>query len=178
MAGIEELIRSQLSPGKIDEISREIGADPGTTRKAVDAAVPMLMGGIAQQGTTPADVATLRSAADPQGGGILDGLGGMLGGAAGGGGLGGILGSILGSNQSQVEDGVTQASGLDRSKTVKLLMMLAPIVLGVIANQRKQGGVAPAQVPDDLPRRAEVPPSNPDRGGIIGDILDKATGRS
>lgn len=177
MAGIEELIRSQLSPGKIDEISREIGADPGTTRKAVDAAVPMLMGGMAQQGTTPADVATLRSAADPQGGGILDGLGGMLGGAAGGG-LGGILGSILGSNQSQVEDGVTQASGLDRSKTVKLLMMIAPIVLGAMANQRKQAGAAPSQVPDDLPRRTEATPGKPDRGGILGDILDKATGQS
>jgi hypothetical protein len=98
----------------------------------------------------------------------------MLGGA---GGAGGILGNILGGNHSAVEDGVTQASGLDRAKTGRLLMILAPIVLGALARHRSQTGANPTQVSADLQREAESHASHPQFGGIIGGILNKATGK-
>ena len=193
MAGIQDVIQQQLSPGMIDQISEAIGADPGTTRQAVDAAVPMLMGGMAARAATPSGAQTIEAAAIHHEG-MLDGLGGMLGGTGGPGGLGGILGGlggmlggaagggvlgdILGSNHSDVQDGVTQASGLDRAKASKLLMILAPIVLAAIARHRSQTGASTTQVSTDLQREAQQHASHPQFGGIIGSILNKATGQS
>ena len=104
---------------------------------------------------------------------VLGELGGMFGG-----GTGGILGSILGSNHGNVQDGVTEASGLDRKKAGQLMMILAPIVLGAIARHRSQTGATAGQVSGDLQREAEVHTSHPQFGGILGGILNKATGQS
>ena len=195
MSGIQDLIQSQLTPDKINQISSAIGADPATTQQAVNAAVPMMMGGMAQHAATPAGASAIESAAG-QHAGMLDGLGGMLGGAAGGldgvlgglggmlggtggaGGIGGILGSILGSSHSQVQDGVTQASGLDRQKTAKLLMMLAPIVLAAIAHHKQTTNATATQIGSDLQREAQVHAQHPQFGGILGGILNRATGQA
>ncbi len=196
MTAIQDVIQQQLTPDTIAQISQEIGADPATTQQAVDAAVPMLMGGMAAHAATPEGAQTIDAAAT-QHEGMLDGLGGMLGGAGGlggvlgglggilggasgggGGGLGGVLGGILGSNHGDVQDGVTQASGLDRAKAGKLLMILGPIVLAAIARHRSQTGASPSQVSKDLQREAERHASHPQFGGIIGSILNKATGQT
>ena len=196
MSGIQDIIQSQLTPDKINQISSAIGADPATTQQAVNAAVPMMMGGMAQHAATPAGASAIEAAAG-QHAGMLDGLGGMLGGASldgvlgglggmlggaggagGAGGIGGILGSILGSSHSQVQDGVTQASGLDRQKTAKLLMMLAPIVLAAIAHHKQTTNATATQIGSDLQREAQVHAQHPQFGGILGGILNRATGQA
>ena len=177
MSGIQDLIQSQLTPDKINQISSAIGADPAITQQAVNAAVPMMMGGMAQHAASPAGASAIESAAG-QHAGMLDGIGGMLGGAGGSGGVGGILGSILGSSHSQVQDGVTQASGLDRQKTAKLLMMLAPIVLAAIAHHKQTTNATATQIGSDLQREAQVHAQHPQFGGILGGILNRATGQA
>jgi hypothetical protein len=217
MSGIQDIIQQQLSPDTIAQISQAIGADTATTQQAVNAAVPMLMGGMAANAATPDGAQALDSAAAEHSG-MLDGLQGMLGNAGGlggvlgslggmmqgggstgtstgtstggldgmlgglggmmAGGAGGILGNILGSHHSTVENGVTQASGLDKAKAAKLLMILGPIVLGAIAHHRKQTGASPAQITNDLQREAQAHASHPQFGGIIGSILNKATGQA
>ena len=193
MSGIQDIIQSQLTPDKINQISSAIGADPAITQQAVNAAVPMIMGGMAQHAASPAGASAIESAAGQHAGmldgiggmlggagldGVLGGLGGMLGGAGGSGGVGGILGSILGSSHSQVQDGVTQASGLDRQKTAKLLMMLAPIVLAAIAHHKQTTNATATQIGSDLQREAQVHAQHPQFGGILGGILNRATGQA
>src|SRR5215211_417430 len=95
MAAIQDTIHQQLSPERINQISQSIGADPATTQQAVNAAVPMLMGGMAAHAATPTGAQSLESAAT-QHSGMLDSIGGMLGGGGAGGGLGGVLGGMLG----------------------------------------------------------------------------------
>ena len=199
MSGIQDLIKQQLSPDMISQISQTIGADEATTQQAVNAAVPMIMGGMAATASTPQGAQQIDAAATQHAGlldnfggigNVLGGLGGMMQGGSGssgglggltdilGGAGGGILGSILGSNHSDVQDGVTQASGLDRAKAQRLLMILAPIVLGAIAHHRSQTGASQTQVNNDLQREAQKHTSNPHIGGILGSILNKATGQS
>jgi hypothetical protein len=108
---------------------------------------------------------------------VLGGLGGMMSGGAGGG-IGGILGNILGGHESTVQDGVTQASGLDPQKTKRLLMILGPIVLAAIAHHRSQTGASASQVSNDLQREAQQHTNNPHFGGLLGGILNKAMGQS
>jgi hypothetical protein len=193
MAGIQDIIQQHLTPQTISTISQQIGADPATTQEAINAAVPMLMGGVAAHAATPQGAQALEAAAPATSqGGMLGGLGGMLdgagglggvlgslGGLAGGaGGAGGILGSILGGHHDAVQDGVTQASGLNKNQAGKLLMILGPIVLAAIAHHRSQTGAAPSQVSADLQREAQRHADHPQFGGILGGILKKATGQS
>ncbi|MEO8578033.1 MAG: DUF937 domain-containing protein [Gemmatimonadales bacterium] len=194
MSGIQDIINQQLTPDRINLISHSIGADPAATRQAVEAAIPMMMGGMAAHAASPDGSAAIESAAAEHsgmldgGGGGMTGAGAMtgglgtvlgeLGGMFGGGAAGGILGSILGSNHGDVQDGVTQASGLDRKKVGQLMMILAPIVLGAIARHRSQTGASAGQVSGDLQREAEAHTAHPQFGGMLGSILNKATGQS
>ena len=211
MSGIADIVQQHLTPETINQISAAIGADPATTQQAVDAAVPMIVGGMAAHAATPAGADSIQAEADNHSG-ILGQLGGMLGGAGGAGGIlgglagmmegggsgggggggmgglggmlgsvaaGGILGKVLGGNHAAVTDGVTQATGLDRQKATKLLMILAPIVLAAIAHHRSSAGAAAAPVGDVLQQEAEQHVANsPHYGGILGGILNKATGQS
>lgn len=121
-----------------------------------------------------------------EGAGGSGGLGGMLGGSGGGGlggmlgsaAAGGILGKIFGGNHAAVTDGVTQASGLDTAKTTKLLMILAPIVLAAVAHHRSTAAASGADVGSVLQQEAQAHVSNPRYGGILGGILNKATGQA
>lgn len=204
MSGIIDIVQQHLTPDTINQISSAIGADPATTQQAIDAAVPMMVSGMATHAGTPGGAATIKTEADHHAG-ILGQLGGMLGGAGGvgdiigglggmlgnaggaGGGLGGILGSaaaggilgkVLGSSHGDVTDGVTQATGLDSGKATKLLMILAPIVLAAIAHHRSSAAASPAQVEDVLQQEAQAQVSSHRYGGILGGILNKATGQA
>jgi len=197
MSGITDLVQQQLTPDRISEISQAIGADPATTQQAVNAALPMIVGGMATHASTPEGSTAIATEADNHAG-ILGQLGGMLGGAAGSGGLlgslggmlgggstggggalgglggmlgsaaaGGILGNILGGSHAAVTDGVAQSSGLDRQKTTQLLMILAPIVLAAIAHHRSTAGASAAPVGDVLLQEAQSHMTNSPHYGGI-----------
>jgi len=217
MSGITDLVQQQLTPDRIGEISKAIGADPSTTRQAVDAALPMIVGGMAAHAATPDGAAAIQTESENHAGilgqlggmldgasgsgGLLGGLAGMVDGAAGSGGLdgmigggnaggglggmissvvgGGILSKVLGTNHAAVTNGVTQTSGLDRQKTTRLLMILAPIVLAAIAHHRSTTSASPAQMGNVLQQEAQDHAAkSPQFGGILGGILNKATGQS
>ncbi|HEX8299752.1 MAG TPA: DUF937 domain-containing protein, partial [Rubricoccaceae bacterium] len=107
----------------------------------------------------------------PAGGGLGGALGGMLGGGGGGGMLGGllggllggkatdgggILGHILGGQQSKVEQGVAQASGLNASQVSRLLPILAPIVMAAIGKYMSSRNAGPAELSGALAQEATV----------------------
>ena len=54
---------------------------------------------------------------------------------------GGILGHILGGSQGQVAQEVSQKSGLGMGQVAQILMMLAPIVMGYLGQQKRQQNV-------------------------------------
>ena len=198
-----DTVQQSLGQDQIQQLAQQIGADPGTTENAVQAALPMLLGGMADTARQPGGASTINTLAGEQANALggLGGLGGVLGGmlgGGGGGGLGGILGSILGRNESTVESGVQQASGLNGDQVRKLLMILAPIVLATLARQRQQQraslppmpGAAPGGasmmdsdhdgIPDYLEQEAQQAQARaterqPQLGGILGSILIAAT---
>lgn len=164
-----DLVQQHLGSDEVQNISRQLGTDPATTQQAIDAALPMMVGGMASTARQPGGDGAIQAALSaPAAGGALGGLGDLLGGGA----AGGILGSILGQHHDSVQDGVTQASGLDRGKAAQLLILLAPFVLRAL--QKHQETPHPGGLSAGLQEEAEKARTNapsPHVGGILGKIL-------
>lgn len=135
-----ETLQQRLGGQAVEQISRKLGADPGTTGNAIDAALPLLLTAVARNATQGGQAQALHQAvSQDHDGGILDNVSGYLNQAESGPGAG-ILRHVLGGQQQTVQTGLSQATGLDAGKTGQLLMMLAPLVMGAIgkANREKQ----------------------------------------
>lgn len=93
MNAIEDLIR-QLDPTTIQQMAGQLGASPQQTQTAIEAALPLLMGAMQRNASTPEGAQSLHRAVtrDHQGVDLGGLLGGLLGGSGSGGGLGGMLG--------------------------------------------------------------------------------------
>ena len=186
MSGILDTVQQQLTPSTITQISEQLGVDPATAQQAVTAALPVVLGGMASSASDPAQAATIHEEADNHAGilGSLDNLipggsSGMLGGLAsmvGAGGLGGLLGSVLGQNHAAVQDGVSQASGLDPQRSKQLMMILVPIVLAAIAHHKRASNldasqIAPSLQNDARTAQAQAVQEAPHMGGLLGGIM-------
>lgn len=136
-----DVVHQQLGPNEIQQISQRLGVDPAVAQKAVQAAVPMIVGGMAGAAQQPGGERTVQSAVDAHA--DANNALGKLGGLFGGGAPEGMLGSILGQHQATIQQGVQQASGLDASKAQELMSMLGPIVMSVLAQHQASGQQTP-----------------------------------
>jgi hypothetical protein len=137
MASLLDAVRSQLGQNEIGQISQQLGVDPSTAQSAIAAALPMMVGGMAQHASSSDGADQLQQAAQLHAN-AADNIGSALSAAQpadGIGGLGGILGNVFGQHQQTVQSGVQQASGLDSTQVRKLLVMLSPIVLSMLARR-------------------------------------------
>lgn len=119
MSGLVDQILGQLGPNQVGAIASQLGTDPQTAQSAIAQAIPLILGGMAQNASTPDGAGALHNALNDHagssvgdvlgavlGGGQASGglgsvLGGMLGGGQAGGGLGSVLGSVLGGGAAQ-----------------------------------------------------------------------------
>jgi hypothetical protein len=167
-------VQQQLGPTQIQQISQELGIDPQTAQSAVQSALPMMVAGMAGTAQQPGGEQQIQSLFGAHGG-TLGNLASAISGAAGGGGAGGILGTILGGHHKTVEDGVGQSTGLQPDQSKRLLMILAPIVLAVLARRHGSGAKAGSagSVGGALQQDAQAAQqsSPPHIGGILGKIL-------
>lgn len=152
MPSIFDSVTEQLSGTNLTQLSQQIGADESTTSQAVQAALPMLLGGLARNASSPNGAASLDNALNDHRGGLMENLGGLLGNAEAGAGAG-ILGHIFGQKRATVETGVGEATGLKQQQVGKLLMVLAPIVMAALA--RRQQAHQEQEVP--VPGASTIP---------------------
>lgn len=141
MSSVADMITQHLQGPQLQQLAGQIGADEQTTQRAVQTAVPMLLGGMARNTAQPEGQAALGRALQNHDGSLLDNLGGLLSnpGAASG---AGILGHIFGGRRDAAAEGVAKSTGLDAGQAGKLLLMLAPIVMAALARRRQQAGGA------------------------------------
>jgi hypothetical protein len=174
MASLMEIVEQHLGANEISQLSQQIGADPSTTQQAISAALPMIVGGMAQTASDPEGSQNLHAAVDAHEGALAS-LGSMLG-AAPIADSGGLLGRILGHTQAPVQQGVAKASGLDPEQAKKLLFYLAPVVLAVLARKRQQQQLGSGQVGSVLQQEQAAAQTRaqqhaPSLGGLLGQIF-------
>lgn len=201
MSELMELIERQLGDREVDQLGSAIGADSDGTRRAIRAALPILLAGLARNANASGDRAHALDQAltNDHDGSLLDDLGPLLGiagalfggerdrGTGGGGVLTGrdrppsmpraldgpgILEHILGGRREPVERGVGKASGLDSSQIAKLLPLLAPIVMAALGRVKRDQGLGAEGVARQLEHERRTVERKSGIGDLITGILD------
>jgi hypothetical protein len=180
MSTLLDDLTSQLQGPTLSQLSRQVGADEDRTAQAMKIALPMLIGGLANEVTTPAGAQSLNRALDEDhDGALLDSPSTLLDSPT----IGaadvavpralngaGILEHILGTRREPVEQGIGKATGLNSQQTGRLLMMLAPLVMAYLGRRKRQQGATDI-APDVRAERQEVERRSPDLGSILGQVF-------
>jgi hypothetical protein len=159
MAGILDLLNSDLGKTIISGVSGSTGTDQNKTSSVLTMALPVLMKAMERNASTPEGAQGLMGALNGKhDGSILDNLSGLFGGGVDAEVTNDgdkILNHVLGAKKQGVEQIIGQKSGLDASSVANILKVAAPILMGVLGKQAKQNNVN----------------SQNDLGGLLGGLL-------
>jgi hypothetical protein len=144
MAGILDLLNSDLGKSIISGVAGSTGQDSNKTSSVLTMALPVLMKAMQRNSATPEGAEGLMGALNKHDGGILDNLGDLFKGGVNDNVLqdgGNILKHVLGNKQQGVEQVIGQKSGMDSSAVASILKTAAPILMGVLGKQSRQNNV-------------------------------------
>ncbi len=145
MSGLLDLLSSPMGKQLISGVAGQTGNSTDQTGSVLTMALPLLMGAMKKNASTPEGAQGLMSAlSNNHDGSILNNLAGLFGGGVdqsvkddGA----GILGHVLGGKQAQVENALSQKSGMDTSSIATILQVAAPILMGMIGQQKQQQNI-------------------------------------
>ena len=178
MSSILEGLAGKLDGEVLEQISRQIGADPAATANAVEMALPVLLGGLANNAASPEGAGALDAAlAADHDGGLLDNLGALFGGVGtnprsldGA----GIIDHIFGGRQEAVQGGIERSTGLDRAQVFQLLAVLAPLVMAYLGKRKREAGLDAGGIGNELQEeRSRMEAKEPGLGGLFGQLFDQ-----
>lgn len=149
MANLLDLLQGQLNEGLVDQLSQQLGgADRQQTANAAQGILSTLVTALAKNAASPEGAASLNNALErDHDGGLLENLAGLFTNgnvppqqarAANG---AGIIKNVLGDRQGGIVEMISQMSGLDSNKTGNLMTMLAPMVMGMLGQHKRQQGL-------------------------------------
>ncbi|MEM6894056.1 MAG: DUF937 domain-containing protein [Bacteroidota bacterium] len=145
MSGLLDLLNSPMGKQIISGAAGQTGQSEGKTAEIMAMAMPLLMGAMKKNASTPGGAEGLMNALNSKhDGGILGDLGGLFGGGVDQNVMddgAGILGHVFGSKQSQVENALSSKSGVDASSISQILKIAAPILMGFLGQQTRQQSV-------------------------------------
>lgn len=146
MAGILDLLDSDLGKTIIRGVSGQTGQSESKTSSVLTMALPVLMQAMKRNATTPQGAEGLLGALGTKhDGSILDDLGGLFSGGIDSNVIddgGKILGHVLGNKQQNVTNALSMKSGVDASTVADTLKVAAPILMGFLGKQQRQKQVS------------------------------------
>jgi hypothetical protein len=143
MAGLMDLLNSDLGKQIIAGVSSQAGTNENETSSVLASALPALVGAMQNNASTPEGESGLLGAltGGKHDGGILDNLSGFLGGGDFSDGDN-ILGHVLGGDKENVQNNLSQSTGVGSDKIGMILKIAAPILMGYLAKKAMGGGLS------------------------------------
>lgn len=136
-----EALLGLLQGQDLGQLAEQVGGNEGQVKSGVMAALPAMLTALSKNTGTEKGAQELSNALETKhDGSILNNLSGYLSnpdlkdGA-------GILNHLFGSQTSNVANAVSQSSGLDSNGSMKMLQMLAPVLMGMLGQQKKQNNL-------------------------------------
>ena len=144
MSGILDLLNSDIGTSLINGVSGQSGQSKSKTSSLLTMALPMLMQAMKKNANSSEGASGLMGALKKHDGSILDNVGDLFSGSnadtvSNDGGK--ILGHVLGNRQGNIQNALSQKSGIDAGSVGQILKMAAPIVMGVLGKQQRQNKV-------------------------------------
>lgn len=181
MADLFDILKSQVSESLVGAIAGQLGGGASTqqTSGAVDGAMSVLMSALAKNAASEKGASALSSALDnDHDGSILDDVVGFINGSSGfnnsrASNGGGILGHILGNKQDAAVDAISKSSGLNQGQVLNLLIKLAPVVLGMLGQQKRTQGLNPGDLAGMLAGAAGTANKKVGNTGLLTSFLDQ-----
>jgi len=154
-------------------LANAIGADESATQNATRAALPLILGALQRNASSPEGAAALQGALErDHDGSVLDSLGGLIGDPSSASGAG-IVKHAFGGRQRAIEQGVGESSGLSPAQVSRLLTTLAPMVMGMLGKARNEQGLDAGGLADMLTgERRAAESSAPDLASLAGLLID------
>lgn len=132
----------------ISGVAGQTGQSTDQTGSVLSMALPVLMGAMKKNASTPEGAQGLMNAlSGKHSGGILDNLGDLFGGGVDDSVMNdgaGILGHVLGNKQPQVENALSSKTGMDAGTVATILKVAAPLLMGYLGKQTQQNNVSDA----------------------------------
>ena len=136
-----EALLGLLQGQDLGNLASQVGGNEGEVKNGVMAALPAMLAALGKNAGTEKGAEELNNALEKKhDGSILDNLSGYLSdpdlkdGAE-------ILNHLFGNQTSNIANAVSQSSGLDTNGSMKMLQMLAPILMGMLGQQKKQNNL-------------------------------------
>ena len=136
-----EALLGLLQGQDLGQLAEQVGGNEGQVKNGVMAALPAMLTALSKNTGTEKGAQELNNALETKhDGSILNNLSGYLSnpdlkdGA-------GILNHLFGNQTSNVANAVSQSSGLDTNGSMKMLQMLAPVLMGILGQQKKQNNL-------------------------------------
>ncbi|MEG3659707.1 DUF937 domain-containing protein [Arenibacter palladensis] len=145
MSGLLDLLSSPMGKQLISGVASQTGQPENKTADVLNMAMPLLLGAMKKNVTSPKGAEGLMNAlSSKHDGGLLDNLGGLFGGGVDQSVINdgaGILGHVFGGKQANVENALSQKSGLDAGTVAQILKIAAPLVMAYLGKQKAQSNV-------------------------------------
>ncbi|RZS93657.1 DUF937 domain-containing protein [Aquimarina brevivitae] len=145
MSGLIDLLNSDLGKQIINGVSNQTGQPESKTADVLSMALPVLMGAMKKNASTPEGASNLMSAiSNKHDGSILNNLSGLFDGGVDDSVMqdgNGILKHVLGAKQATVENTLSAKSGMDAGSIAQILKVAAPILMGVLGQQTRANNV-------------------------------------
>ena len=147
MSGILDLLDGPMGQMLIKGAGKQLGMGESKAQGALSAALPLILGAMKNNASTPDGAAGLLGALgnSKHSGGILDNLGSILG----GGGIdqdvmddgAGILGHVFRGREQNVAQAVSKSSGIDLGSAMNILKVAGPFIMGALGKEKRQRNV-------------------------------------
>ena len=146
MSGILDLLSGPIGQQIISGVAGQTGQSSEKTSGLLSMALPVLMGAMKKNASTPEGAQGLMGALSKHaGGGLLDNLGGFFEGGVDQSAQqegDGILGHLLGNKRPAIENALSSQSGMDIGSVANILKVAAPLLMGAVGKQSQQAGIS------------------------------------
>jgi hypothetical protein len=177
MSNMVDSILSHIGDDQVAAIAAKLGTDPAQARNAIEHAIPLIVGGMAQNASNPQGAGALHDALGAHAGfDVSSVLGNLLGNNSNAQSIGGaILGNVFGGNQGAANSGLGQVTGLGQQNAGQLMAILAPIVMAYLANHVQNNGIDPGGLGGMLGQQSQQMQQG---GGLVGGLLNAVLNHS
>jgi hypothetical protein len=174
-ANLLEEVLGKLSPQAVSQIGAKAGTSPGQTSSAISAALPMLLGALANNSNKPGGAEALSRAIDEGGHGREDWESMIERQLTAGSEPTNrrMVDHMLGERRGSIEQALASKTGASQGGIAQILQTLGPLVMGAVGKEKQAQGLKSGDLAGFLTQQKAVAKSQSgDLGSSLFDMLD------